>query len=95
MEIVKSTNGIEGLYTDALEHYLSGGGERALRAAYEAGRLALAGEVGLLDMAGLHHAALCKMLTNTPVQAGYRRGSAGSTCLLRHNAVSFNSDDVY
>lgn len=70
MEIVKSTNSIEGLYTEALEHYLSGGGERALRAAYEAGRQALAGEVGLLDMAELHHAALCKMLTDSPGQDG-------------------------
>lgn len=70
MEIVKSKNGIEDLYTEALEHYLSGAGERALRAAYEAGRMALAGEVGLLDMAELHHAALCKMLTDSPGQAG-------------------------
>jgi two-component system, NarL family, sensor histidine kinase UhpB len=69
MEIVKSTNDIADLYTEALEHYLSGGGERALRAAYEAGRLALAGEVGLLDIAELHHAALCKMLPDGPGQA--------------------------
>ena len=59
-----STSDIKALYMEALEHYLSGGGERALRGAYEVGRLALTSEVGLLDMAELHHVALSKILTD-------------------------------
>ena len=68
MGIAKSTTDIEGLYTEALEQYLSGGGERALRGAYEVGRLALTSEVGLLDMAELHHSALSKILSDNPKQ---------------------------
>jgi signal transduction histidine kinase len=66
MAIAKSTTDIESLYTEALEQYLSGGGERALRGAYEVGRVALASEVGLLDMAELHHSALSKILSGAP-----------------------------
>ena len=64
MAVAISTSDIKALYTEALEHYLSGGGERALRGAYEVGRLALTSEVGLLDMAELHHVALSKILTD-------------------------------
>jgi hypothetical protein len=62
MGVVKATPDIKALYTEALEHYLSGGGERALRGAYEAGRLALTSELGLLDMAELHHEALARII---------------------------------
>lgn len=64
MGLVKATADIKAPYTEALEHYLSGGGERALRGAYEAGRLALTSELGLLDMAELHHEALSRILTD-------------------------------
>src|ERR1700756_1513501 len=64
MQIVKSATDIETLYTQALERYLGGGGERALRRAYEIGRMALANEVGLLEMAELHHSALSEILCN-------------------------------
>jgi signal transduction histidine kinase len=64
MGVVKATPDIKALYTEALEHYLSGGGERALRGAYEVGRLALTSELGLLDMAELHHEALGRILTD-------------------------------
>jgi signal transduction histidine kinase len=68
MGIAKSTTDIETLYSEALEHYMSGGGERALRGAYELGRLALASEVGLLDLAALHHSALSTILSDVPGQ---------------------------
>ena len=68
MGIAKSTTEIESLYTEALEQYLSGGGERALRGAYEVGRLALTSEVGLLDLAGLHQSVLSKVLSGVPGQ---------------------------
>lgn len=66
MQIVKSATEIETHYTQALERYLGEGGERALRGAYEVGRMALANEVGLLDLAEFHHSALSKILCNTP-----------------------------
>ena len=62
MAVAKSATNIKALYTEGLEQYLSEGGERALRGAYEVGRLALTSEIGLLDMAELHHVALSKIL---------------------------------
>ena len=64
MAVAKSAVDIKVLYTEALEHYLSGGGEGALRGAYEVGRKALTSDVGLLDMAELHHAALSEILSD-------------------------------
>ena len=66
MGVAKSAIDLKVLYTEALEHYLSGGGERALRGAYEVGRMALTNDVGLLDMAELHHAALSEILSHNP-----------------------------
>lgn len=66
MGVAKSGIDIKVLYTEALEHYLSGGGERALRGAYEVGRMALSSDVGLLDIAELHHAALSQILAHDP-----------------------------
>jgi signal transduction histidine kinase len=62
MGIAKTTSDLESLYGEALDHYLAGGGEGALRGAYEVGRLALASDIGLLDLASLHHSALIKIL---------------------------------
>jgi signal transduction histidine kinase len=62
MGIATTTSNLESLYGEALEDYLAGGGEGALRGAYEVGRLALASKVGLLDLAALHHSALMRIL---------------------------------
>lgn len=70
MGIANLATDIESLYIEALEQYLSGGGERALRGAYEIGRLALSSEVGLLAIAELHHAALDKIRTDSAGQDG-------------------------
>ncbi|HKB14641.1 MAG TPA: phosphatase RsbU N-terminal domain-containing protein, partial [Planctomycetota bacterium] len=45
-------------YGAALDDYLSGGGEAALREAYEIGRQSVLERLGLTDLALLHHAAL-------------------------------------
>jgi light-regulated signal transduction histidine kinase (bacteriophytochrome) len=45
-------------YTAALEVFLRIGDEASLSQAYELGRLAMVGGLGVLDMASLHHAAL-------------------------------------
>ena len=82
MQIVKSATDIETLYTQALERYLGGDGERALRRAYEVGRMALANEIGLLDMAELHHSALHKILCNAPKRDDIAAGFADASQFL-------------
>jgi light-regulated signal transduction histidine kinase (bacteriophytochrome) len=47
-----------GEYAQALGAYLSGAGEAALSRAYELGRAAVAGGVGVVELVLLHHAAL-------------------------------------
>lgn len=47
-------------YTAALHEYLDGAGETALHRAYELGREALAGGLGIVDMAAVQHRALVK-----------------------------------
>jgi signal transduction histidine kinase len=49
---------VDASYARSLEDYLTGGGEDALRQAYELGRGAIAGGLGLLEMVALHNAAL-------------------------------------
>ena len=89
MAVAKSTADIKVLYTEALEHYLSGGGERALRGAYEVGRLALTSEVGLLDMAELHHMALSKVLTNDLGPDGAPIGLADASQFLAESLSAY------
>lgn len=84
-----SATDIQALYTEALEHYLSGGGERALRGAYEVGRLALTSEVGLLDMAELHHMALSKILTANLGQGGVPVGLADASQFLAESLSAY------
>jgi PAS domain S-box-containing protein len=47
-------------YTAALRDYLRGSGEAGLQRAYELGRQALAGKLGVLDMGRVHHEALVR-----------------------------------
>jgi len=56
------TSDRESAYRRALEDYLSKGGEHALQAAYEIGRIAQADGLGVLEMAALHHAVLAQVL---------------------------------
>jgi signal transduction histidine kinase len=53
---------LEAEYAAALKDYLARPGEAALTRAYEIGRAAVARELGLLDMATLHHEALAGIL---------------------------------
>jgi len=89
MTVANSTTDIKALYTEALEHYLSGGGERALRGAYELGRFALASEVGLLDMAELHHVALSKILTDDLGKDGVPLGLADASQFLAESLSAY------
>jgi signal transduction histidine kinase len=49
-------------YARTLEEYLAGGGEGALRRAYEIGRDAIAGGRSLLEIVTVHHTALADVL---------------------------------
>ena len=89
MAVAKTTTDIKVLYTEALEHYLSGGGERALQGAYEVGRLALTSEVGLLDMAELHHVALSKILTDNRGQDGLPVGLSDASQFLAESLSAY------
>jgi signal transduction histidine kinase len=48
-------------YESALRAYLEGAGEAALQQAYEVGRSAMAGGLGVAEMAELHHEALVRL----------------------------------
>jgi PAS domain S-box-containing protein len=52
-------------YIGALRDYLRGGGETALRSAYELGRRALVEGLGVLEITVLYHQALAKALSHT------------------------------
>jgi len=54
-----------GPYLDGLREYLSGGGEVALKQAYELGRSALAENKSILEILHLHHVALERLLRDS------------------------------
>ncbi len=49
-------------YAAGLKEYLAGAGEQALKRAYELGRAAIGGKLGVLEMAGIHRSALDAIL---------------------------------
>jgi len=53
----KSSLKLQDQYTCALRNYLDSGGEDALHMAYELGREAITGGLGVLDMDRIHHRA--------------------------------------
>jgi signal transduction histidine kinase len=59
-------NLLEEEYAAALQYYLVKPGEEGLHRAYAVGRQALAEEMGLLDMAMMHHEALARILPAAP-----------------------------
>lgn len=64
---------LESVYGRILQDYLTGGGEDALRKAYEIGRSAIAEGHGLLDVVAMHHAALGEALRQPGVLEGLPR----------------------
>src|SRR5439155_5822405 len=61
----KPMNGVAALAREcevAMQAYLAGGGEAALRRAYEAGRRALADGMGVLDILAAHQAPIIRAL---------------------------------
>jgi len=77
MNAALEDGGIE--YRRALTDFLAGAGEDALLRAYEIGRQAMAGGVGLLEIVTLHHDALRQAMTGLPPDqraAAMRSGEA-------------------
>jgi len=64
---------VEHSYAKGLEEYLSGGGESALRSAYEIGRTALGDGIGVLDIAAIHHDALASVLQRMSGSAAFEQ----------------------
>jgi serine phosphatase RsbU (regulator of sigma subunit)/anti-sigma regulatory factor (Ser/Thr protein kinase) len=65
-------------YAAAFRGYLAGGGETGLESAYELGREAVAGELSLLDLAGIHHEVLADCLASAPKDELERVARAGT-----------------
>lgn len=59
---VQSIDSLTVEYTSALGKYLAEGGESALQKAYEIGRAAILADLGVLDIAELHHQAMDAIL---------------------------------
>ncbi|MGA7339009.1 MAG: ATP-binding protein [Terracidiphilus sp.] len=60
---------LERAYSSALAEYLAMGNENALRNAYEFGRTALAQGWGILDVAGIHHSCVARMMVRMNASA--------------------------
>lgn len=65
-------------YAAAFRSFLAGGGETGLESAYELGREAVAGELSLLDLAGIHHEVLADCLAGAPTGELERVARAGT-----------------
>jgi len=67
-------------YTANLRSYLEGGGETALKRAYEMAREVMADGVGVLEMASLHHRAMAQVIQEPlDVTTGAQRLQAAET----------------
>jgi hypothetical protein len=75
-------------YLAAFRSYLRGGGETGLETAYELGREAVAGELSLLELAGIHHEVLADCLASAPNGELERIARAG-TDFFRESLSTF------
>jgi serine phosphatase RsbU (regulator of sigma subunit)/anti-sigma regulatory factor (Ser/Thr protein kinase) len=75
-------------YVAAFRSYLAGGGETGLESAYELGREAVAGELSLLELAGIHHEVLADFLASAPKSDLDRVARAG-TDFFRESLSTF------
>ena len=65
LNVTENLNDFSSQYQKMLKKYLAEGGEEYLHGAYELGRKALGGGLGLLDITYAHQAALPVLLQNT------------------------------
>jgi signal transduction histidine kinase len=69
-------------YARALRGYLRSGGENELRSAYELGRQALTGDMGLLEVASMHQGLLAEMASRESNQAAFQKALKMSSQFL-------------
>jgi signal transduction histidine kinase len=89
-------------YREALDRYMNGAGEAALSSAYEIGRKALAGGLGILDLITLHERSVASILPRTtpddmagsflleslsPFEISYRSVDEANAALRRLNEL--------
>jgi serine phosphatase RsbU (regulator of sigma subunit)/anti-sigma regulatory factor (Ser/Thr protein kinase) len=75
-------------YLAAFRSYLAGGGETGLESAYELGREAVAGELSLLELAGIHHEVLADFLASAP-KSDLERVARAGTDFFRESLSTF------
>ena len=75
-------------YLAAFRSYLAGGGETGLESAYELGREAVAGELSLLELAGIHHDVLAECLAGAP-QGQLERVALAGTDFFQESLSTF------
>jgi serine phosphatase RsbU (regulator of sigma subunit)/anti-sigma regulatory factor (Ser/Thr protein kinase) len=75
-------------YMAAFRSYLAGGGETGLESAYELGREAVAGELSLLELAGIHHEVLADILARAP-KSDLERVARAGTDFFRESLSTF------
>jgi serine phosphatase RsbU (regulator of sigma subunit)/anti-sigma regulatory factor (Ser/Thr protein kinase) len=75
-------------YVVAFRSYLAGGGETGLESAYELGREAVAGELSLLELAGIHHEVLADFLASAP-KSDLEHVARGGTDFFRESLSTF------
>jgi serine phosphatase RsbU (regulator of sigma subunit)/anti-sigma regulatory factor (Ser/Thr protein kinase) len=75
-------------YMAAFRSYLAGGGETGLESAYELGREAVAGELSLLELAGIHHEVLADILASAP-KSDLERVARAGTDFFRESLSTF------
>ncbi|HLX12920.1 MAG TPA: PAS domain S-box protein [Bacteroidota bacterium] len=80
---------IFSLYKSALLDYLNGGGEHALRWAYEFGRRALAKEIRSIDLIASHQETLEELLANVSSKEESVRLTQSATYFLMESLSSF------
>jgi serine phosphatase RsbU (regulator of sigma subunit)/anti-sigma regulatory factor (Ser/Thr protein kinase) len=75
-------------YLAAFQSYLAGGGETGLESAYELGREAVADELSLLELAGIHHEVLADCLASAP-EGQLERVARAGTDFFRESLSTF------
>jgi len=80
---------IASSYEAELRAYLTRGGESALKRAYETGRRALEENIGLLDLAEVHHAAVAAVIADARTLAEASAWLASSAAFFAEAASPF------
>jgi serine phosphatase RsbU (regulator of sigma subunit) len=76
-------------YEAAFQQYLHGSGEAALETAYELGRWAIQEQMSMLELAGIHHAAVTQALETPVDRDGLKRLAEAGTAFLSESLSAY------